>query len=152
MRALDTIRDVNEKVSSIDSNEIEILNLVWSRINSDELKDNKEDLKQTLMNQLAEMIEHNVPVCSTGRVTRLVDTLNVVDPLINIKSSTDIRQEMLLKASKIRKDLEDKNNNNVEDDVLKETITHQLKKDYVDSKILSEERFNVELNEWINFI
>lgn len=143
LRALEEIRNNNERVSSVDSNEMDVLNLVWSRINSDELKENQEDLKKTFMSQLGEMIEHNNPVCSTGRVTRLVDTLNVVDPLINIKSTTDIRQEMLLKASKIRNELENKDKN-VDDVVVKDTIITQLKKDYLDTNILSEDRFNSE--------
>jgi len=112
------------------------------------------------------MQEHGYSVCATGRFTRLVDTLNVIDEEVSIKPSYVINQEMMNKSSKIRenmlntysenerKELEKGTSNNQEeyDKNLKEKIVGELKEDYVKTKILTKEKFDNEINKWINEI
>ncbi len=146
--------------------EVDVLNLVWNRIHSDVHADNLKAVKESLFNQLADMQEHGVTVCATGRFTRLVDTLNVIDNEVTIKPSYVIHQEMMNKSSKIRdtmlntyserdrKELEKGTSCKQEqfDQNLKEQIVETLKEDYVKTKILSQEKFDHQINQWIDDI
>ena len=119
-----------------------------------------------MFNQLADMQEYGVTVCATGRFTRLVDTLNAIDNEVTIKPSYVINQEMMNKSSKIRdnmlntysesdrKELEKGTSCKQEqfDQNLKEQIVETLKEDYVKTKILSQEKFDHQINQWIDVI
>lgn len=164
IKSLNTIMMQNTKIHSLDMDELEILDTIWNRI-KDEHKEN-EDVVNTLVCQLADMQEHGNTVCSTGRATRLVDTLNVIDKDVKIMPTYAVNEEMMLTASNIRekmyqeqtseerKLLENGTSLNQEDfdNKLKIAITSKLKKDYVTTGILSEEKFNTELSKWINEI
>ena len=152
--------------------EKDALNLVWNRIHSELHKGNQDDLKRNLFNELADMQEHGITVCSTGKFNRIIDTLNMADPVVSITHSKAIRPEMMTRSSKIREDalhVFETNHNKAErdliemgtaeesvqntfDDNLKTTIKDTLKKEYVDSKIMSQSKFNKELEEWIDYI
>lgn len=133
MSVLDRINDTNGYVSSMKMKEKDVLKLVWNRIN--QLK--KEELKTTLINELSECVEHNTIVCTQGRASRLVDTLNIIDPEVRICDDTVLRQEMLMKASKIKD---------------KKKIREELEKEYVDAGLISKEKFDIEINSWIDYI
>lgn len=164
IKSLNVIAMQNSKIYSLDMDELEILSTVWNRI-KDNHKEN-DDVVNTLVYQLADMQEHGNTVCSTGRATRLVDTLNIVDTEVKIMPTYAINQEMMLTASNIRekmyqeqtseerKLLENGTSLNQEDfdNKLKDNITKKLRKDYVNTGVLSEEKFNVELSKWINEI
>lgn len=164
IKSLNVIAMQNSKIHSLDMDELEILSTVWNRI-KDEHGGN-DDIVNTLVCQLADMQEHGNTVCSTGRATRLVDTLNVVDTEVKIIPTYAINAEMMSTASNIRNDVlmsynEDErklleagtsNAQNDYENLLKDNITKKLRKDYVTTGILSEEKFNVELSKWINEI
>ena len=146
--------------------EVDILHLVWNRMYSDVHKDNLDNVKESLYNQLAGMQEHGLTVCATGRFTRIVDTLNVIDEAVSIKPSYIINEEMMNKSSKIRenmlnayseterKELEKGTSATQEeyDNKLKSKIVDTLQKDYVETKILSQEKFDHQIKKWINEI
>ena len=127
---------------------------------------NLEAVKESLFNQLTDMQEHGVTVCATGRFTRLVDTLNVIDNEVTIKPSYIINQEMMNKSAKIRetmlhpyseserKELEKGTSYKQEqfDQNLKEKIVENLKEDYVKTNILTQENFDHQISKWINDI
>lgn len=164
IKSLNTIMMQNTKIHSLDMDELEILDTIWNRI-KDEHAEN-EDVVNTLVCQLADMQEHGNTVCSTGRATRLVDTLNVIDKDVKIMPTYAVNEEMMLTASNIREKmyqeqtpeertlLENGTSLNQEDfdNKLKDAITSKLRKDYVITGILSEEKFNTELSKWINEI
>ena len=166
LKSLNRIEKNTSPFTFSDMKEVGVLNLVWNRIHSDVHKDNLDTVKESLYNQLADMQEHGYSVCATGRFTRLVDTLNVIDEEVSIKPSYVINQEMMNKSSKIRenmlntysenerKELEKGTSNNQEeyDKNLKEKIVGELKEDYVKTKILTKEKFDNEINKWINEI
>jgi len=139
------------------------LELVWNRID-DPIFENKDDVKNILIEELASMHEHDEVVCPTGRFVRIIDTLNVIDPEVNIKPKYAINEEMMNKSAKIRNDMlnsrDDKDmlergtspNQNDFDNKLKENILDQLKKEYVDTNILNNDEFTIEINKWIDFI
>ena len=166
LNSLDSIEKSTSPLTFCKMKEVDALNLVWNRIHNDKHSKNRDDLKDTLFNELAEMQEHGKTVCSTGKFTRIVDTLNVVDDEVAIKPTYAINQEMMDKSAKIRNEMLEKFDENEKkklemgtssnqdefDNKLKTQIKTVLHKDYVESKILTEERFNSELNKWIDHI
>lgn len=164
IKSLDKILSTTHKLSHSDMTETEALNLVWNRIHSPIHKQNINDLKNTLVNQLSEMQIHGHNVCSTGRFDRIIDTLNVVDPDVSIKPTYAINAEMMDKSAQIRNNLLESQNNRSElekgtahnqtefDQILKETIINQLTKDYVDTNIMTPTKFKIELDKWIEHI
>lgn len=85
-RALTTLNTMSGKnyVSSLDTNESEILKNVWDRVNSHENENNKEELKQSFIRSLSECVEpdwqgNDQQVCTVGRVSRIINTLTLQD-------------------------------------------------------------------------
>lgn len=153
-------RNGNDKLSSIGISEKEALKLVWERIKQQQYN----DAMNILVNQLANMQNNDITVCSTGRLTRIIDTLNGIDEMVNIRPIYAINEEMMLKSAKIRDDyikelsedvqkrFEEGTNSDQEDDMVRSRIRDVLYKDYVDSGILTIDRFNSEVNKWINHV
>ena len=166
LKSLNRIERNTLRFTFSDMKEVDVLNLIWNRIHSDVHADNLETVKESLFNQLADMQEHGIVVCATGRFTRLVDTLNVIDNEVTIKPSYVINQEMMNKSSKIRENMLNTYNENERkelekgtsykqeqfDQNLKEKIVEILKEDYVKTKILSQEKFDYQINQWIDDI
>ncbi len=167
LHAIDAAEKNYLPLSFTDLKEIEVLALVWNRMNSDKHSDTLNVLKENLADELAECIEHDKPVCSTGRISRILDTLNMVDEAVNIKPSFIINEEMMNRAAKIRDDdysnLSDEDKKLVDNiinndfqkqwtDNLKEKIKTQLYDDYVKSDILTEHKFKEDIKEWIDEI
>lgn len=144
-KALKHIKTNNIRVDAIDSHEVDTLNTVWSRIK--QLSNKDTDLRENLVTELSEMVEHGEVVCPTGRTSRLINSLNGIDPLVDIKPTYAIKEEMLSKAAVIRNSLGEQ----IDDYTLKEQIRETLKKEYVDTKILTPERFIIE-TDWIEHI
>ncbi len=166
LKSLNCIERNTSPFTFSDMKEVDVLNLVWNRMHSDVHEHNLEAVKENLFEQLAAMQEHGVTVCATGRFTRLVDTLNVIDNEVRIKPSYVIHQEMMNKSSKIRenllntyseterKALEEGTSNTQEqfDQKLKEKIVDNLTDDYVKTNILSQEKFDHQISTWIDDI
>lgn len=173
LSALDSIERSMIPLSSTNLKEVDALNLVWSRIHQPINDQNKDTLKENLYNELADCIEHDKPVCSTGKFTRILDTLNVVDPEVTIKPGYILQKEMIAKAGKVQQDMM-KNLNSAEKALinsatenemqmkflteLRKNIENELRKDYVtapngsDNGVLTEQHFQRELQKWINEI
>lgn len=78
----------------------EILAMVWIRIKK--LQDS-ENAKEMLLNNLVDCIQHGYPVCATGKIARIVDTLTIFDEsLIKSKPTWMIKEEIQAKAANIR--------------------------------------------------
>ena len=168
LKSLNRIEKNTSPFTFSDMKEVDVLNLVWNRIHSDVHADNLKSVKESLFNQLADMQEHGVTVCATGRFTRLVDTLNVIDNEVTIKPSYVINQEMMNKSSKIRENMLNSYSENESerkelekgtsykqeqfDQNLKEKIVENLKEDYVKTKILTQEKFDHQISKWIDNI
>ena len=167
IKALDTIEKSTQKLSFSDMKEIELLNLVWNRIHDDCNKDNIDNLKNNLKNELSESIEYGLPVCVTGRFNRIIDTLNKIDPVVNIIPTNAINQEMMNTAAKIREDIFNKYNDEDKklinslkpsliqeqfDTEFKDKIRSTFKETYVDKKILTQNKMNTLIEGWIDYI
>ncbi len=163
--SLEKVVNNTTPLSSLDATELDALNLVWNRIKSFDLE-TADNLKETLFEELASMQEHGTTVCSTGRFTRIVDTLNGVDEAVSIKPTYAINEEMLGRAAKIRSDMlinvdeiergllerGTSTKQNEFDDNLKNTIINTLHDEYVKTSIISDDKFKVETDKWINDI
>ena len=76
--SLDYIRTHNARHLVANLTEMELLRLVWQRINHPVNQAHQDDLKEALAFQLADCQQHGSVVCTTGRTTRLLpDPKNV---------------------------------------------------------------------------
>lgn len=166
LKSLDSIERNISPLMFSDMKEADALSLVWNRIHSDVNEDNRDSLKENLLSELAEMQEHGKAVCATGRFTRIVDTLNAVDPEVAIKPTYIINEEMMTKSADIRSKMMEKMTENDKnrfergthpqqdqlDDDLKKEIKGTLHEEYVKSDIMTEAKFEAEINKWIDEI
>jgi len=177
-KTLDTIETKNQKLSSMKMSEVDALNLVWNRINDPNNNNNIGNLKDNLVNELAECNERIVgdkksQVCSTGRFSRIIDTLNMCDydNSIKIIPKNLLNQELMNKAAKIRQDMVNNESENVKnalevlepDDNQKkicDTFTNNFKEklldtyneEYVKKGVISKDILDSQVDKWINHI
>lgn len=165
-----TSLDSNNTISSLNSTDIDVLHLVWNRINDPRNEQQRATMIGNLVNELAECVEHDSIVCCTGRVNRIVDSLNMVDKDVVIKPQWAINKELMDKAAVIREEMltnhpnikaaMDKLNPTTEEQQICDTFTDQFKeqlynvfrKEYIESGIMSEDKLNSCVNGWIDHI
>ena len=171
IRVLDRIEMNNDLLTSANTTEVDVLHLVWNRIHNDVNKDNEQALKENLVDELSEAVEHGNIVCTTGRVNRIIDSINTIDPEISIKPKWALQKEMVEKAGKILQDFleklseedrgdfesleptpEQERKNEVLSGRIKEEIRKEFRETYVNGGILTDETLNAELNQWIDTI
>lgn len=166
LRVIDKIEINTEILSSVGMREAEILALIHDRINDDANKDVKHTLMENLVEELADSVnEQGYLHCTQGRISRMLNALNVLDPVISIKPKWAIRQEMLNDASvtkqrildalpgKLKRKIE--NGGDVSDKFdanFRSFIKERFKNIYVDSGVLTPHDLNKELEEWIDHI
>jgi len=167
LRVLDTIEKSTLIQGHAGMKESELLQLVWNRIGMLPA-DQRDTLVGNLVNELSEGVEHGLVMCGTGRTNRIVDSLNMVDPLVTIKPKWALNQEMMGKAGQIRAELierlsEEKHAalecpnptpaqeelNDQFDNLFKETLQSQFKRDYVDTGLMQQTILDNELGKWI---
>jgi hypothetical protein len=106
-RVLNSINN-KDKHSKYNKTEQEILNLVWNRINNDINKNNKDELILSLANQLISAVEEDTVVCSTGKIMRIMGSLEALDngnDLNALKPKWAIENEIAHMSIKIRDDV-----------------------------------------------
>lgn len=84
---LDQINNLNGFHTGTQSHEMEILRLVWQRINHSINHSNLENLQENLLVQLADCKNGGIILCITGRITRIVQSLECLDAenIVDIK-------------------------------------------------------------------
>ena len=101
LKTLDQICSTGMKNSAIEDDEIQLVNTLWNRSKCVDNKDNKENIQNAIVDSLVD----GVGVCSSGRCTRLLSSLVLLDydeNLSNGFSTTEqIRNEMLETANKV---------------------------------------------------
>ena len=169
--ALDNIEKNNHLLGATNTKEVDLLHLVWNRIHSRINHENKETLKENLINELSESVEHNAVVCTSGRFNRIIDTLNFIDPDVTIKPTWAIQSEMMNSAVKIREEMMSNlstadrniisNYSESESDIkkynsfmdeFKSRLITDFHKTYVESGLMSKDLLESEINKWINNI
>lgn len=130
----------------------EILTMVWHRINSPVNENVQNELKNNLLDQLADSsIAVDSPYCLVGRITRMVQTLQSLDAegLVDIKTFDIIVKEVQHKIPVLRDEffadhpnlLESYENNQDDEAVAEQLIQYvkkQLYKDYPDTAKIRE--------------
>lgn len=88
------------KHSRFDKTEQEVFNLVWNRV-----KDNQ-DMTDMFMDNLNSCVENEHVVCSTGKIMRMLSTLDVVDDETpDLKPEWVVRQEIMSTIANVIKKL-----------------------------------------------
>lgn len=152
--------------------ELEALHVVFNRIQS-QYRERKQRnaVMDNLVRELSECVEYGELVCSEGRVNRIVDTLNYIDPLVRIKPKWALTQEMMTKCAELRSKLLKREPSEIIDALenpnptsrqkmlirnfmkkLKREIERDFTRTYVDSGIMSKDMLKNELNQWLDSI
>ena len=141
----DTTNSIYNKMKSS-----ELIELVGNRIFNSEDEIYKDTCINNLALELNDCIENDHVVCHTGIFNRVLNSLNYIDKNVNVKSTNVLNDEMMNKCSLIRSQL----NDNIDDfdNRLKQKIRSELKKDYVDTNIITQEELNNIINVWIDYI
>jgi hypothetical protein len=137
---LRVMQKFNGRLSGINANELNVLNMVWKRINDPVNTSVKQDLVASLIAQLADAsMTLEQSRCLSGRVTRIIQSLQAIDAenIIHISSTEDIQREMSDKVPLLLS----KNLDIVEPEDLKSIVDRELRKDYVETQLLTEEQY-----------
>jgi len=138
--ALTVIENLNNvKHDTYNLTEQEALHLVWNRIQNVKDETLKNNMIETLSKQLDSGIEHGHIVCSSGKIARIIGSLDGIDNNIeNTRPIWAIRAEIGNLASKLR--------NN------KKEFEHSVKKTYIDDLKMNPSIIQPIIDEYIEFI
>jgi hypothetical protein len=105
VRVLELLDDATH--SRLGVSQKDALGAVWARIHDPVNADNREGMKQTLVQMLASGVEHDVPVCSTGRLMRIVGALDGADAedIVRIRPAWAVQEELGTLSAKVREDV-----------------------------------------------
>jgi hypothetical protein len=78
LAVLNTI-EKGERITTFDDNEDNIFAYTWERCNHPNNADNEENLKEAVINALADSIERGAQVCINGRTSRVLNSLASLD-------------------------------------------------------------------------
>lgn len=173
-RAAQVLRELSKGIANLgyeQAKEIEALQLVWNRINSQvysQESDKRRALMENLVTELAECIEYGELVCPTGRLNRIIDTLNHQDPIVNIQPKWAIQKTMAQRAKAIEKGMLDKSRSEVRDAMratnpsarqrqlqtefmqkVRSAIERDLTRRYVDTGLMTKQLLKTELDAWM---
>lgn len=139
--ALHVIENLGEsKNSSFDVTERDALVMVWDKINKNPSM--KNNLTETLAKQLSSSIENGHIVCSSGKITRIMSTLDGVSNEAS-RPMWAIREELANKASKIREQMTEKYGDTPEAGRrMKAAFESEIKNDYINKLGMSEKVIN----------
>ena len=153
--------------------ESDLLHFVWNRIHNKCNYERIDMLKDNLYSRLLECNEDDTKVCASGIFSRLIDTLNYCDAenIVEIIPKYVLNKELMTKAAKISNDFKQKQDkyiqellekielNKEEEHIIKNYIERfkiklidEFRKDYIDTKIISEDILFLEINKWIDYI
>ena len=177
LQALDAIERNTIPISSLEKREIDVLTLVWNRINDPVNQERKTNLIDILSNQLNDCVDTSTGGvhCASGRVSRVMQTLEGTDaePIVSIKPEWVITREIVDSAANIYKNLIDSADQPTKQacEIDQDDATHQQKElfaafknqyntllrekfttDYVEHKLLSPELVDVKIAEIVNAI
>lgn len=90
--------------STMGASEVDALRIVWTRIQGTRDKQTQENLKETLAKQLASGVEKGHVVCSTGRIARIVGTLDGIEEAgaTQVRPLWAVKEEIASMAARVR--------------------------------------------------
>ena len=129
--ALYVIDSLNDNLhGTYNLSELDALGLVWKKISS-EPKDIKENMTETLTKQLASGIENGCIVCSSGKISRIISSLEGSDHVKPVRPLWALKEELANKAIQIRdKVSEEHGDDNI---LMKQMFEEEVNKEYIDT-------------------
>jgi hypothetical protein len=101
LRVLDRLSDVMNE--SMGASDLSSLRVVWSRVKEEREVGRSADMIEILGKQLASGVEHGTVVCSTGRISRIVGTLEgLEESAVSARPMWAVRSEIASLASRVR--------------------------------------------------
>ena len=171
MNAIKTLDECEKNIvplSQTHTTESDTLALVWTRIHHPDNKDRCTDLKNNLIYQMDSAVEGKMPVCATGRVARILGTLERTDAdenLVSLRPKWALKEElsnMVLstreKALKdaphnVRQAYEEAKPTTEQQDIsnrfisgIRNTITENCQNAYVKTGLIKNEEIKMELD------
>jgi hypothetical protein len=162
--SLNKMKKINGQISKLNMTEIDILKLVWNRINNPINAANITNLKDNLVLELADsMIDDDNVYCVQGRASRIIQSLECSDAenIINLKPIWIIKEEIGTLFGKYRNKIYEKLNdtqktiynktsniskyeekviNNI-NNIMYNKINEILRKKYLDTQIINEQQY-----------
>lgn len=169
MRVLASLTDAVH--SRYNKGETDIFNNVWSRINNPVNKDRRRDMILMLAQNMASGVEHDKIVCSTGKVVRIVGSLDGMDaePLPELKPEWAINEEISQAAAKVRQEILESSTDAEKEayealepsetqqqlakalsDKMRASLVAKCEKDYVDNKIIDKTIMDIKLRDYLD--
>lgn len=122
----------DSKHSAFNISEREALAMVWRKIQTTEDPTLKRNLTETLAKQMSSAIEKGHVVCSSGKITRIMGTLDGVSNEAT-RPMWVIREELAAKASQIRDEMLDKYGDTDEAvESMRSAFSEAIRKEYVE--------------------
>ena len=104
LMTLDDLNDTNEH-STFGLTETEALGKTWAKIQDTKDLGTRGNLEEMLGRQLASAVENGHVVCSTGKISRIVDTFQgVTDDVERTRPLSAVSEELGTLAAKVRED------------------------------------------------
>lgn len=100
IKALDSIS--KKKNPRFGVSELEVLNVVWGRIQATPSEDKRTNLAEMLTKQLASAIENGFVVCSSGKISRLIGTFDGIDDQPQSRPLWALNEEIAHLANQVR--------------------------------------------------
>ena len=92
--------------SKYQKSEKDIFNMSFDRIMSKTNPEEKKNLIIMFAQNIASAVEYDIVVCSTGKITRMLSSFDIIDTeLPDLKPDWIIKEEIANKSSKIREDI-----------------------------------------------
>ena len=138
--------------SRFEKSEQDVFNLIWDKVKS------KNDSKELFLDGLNSGVEHGYVVCSTGKIMRMLSTLDIVDDNVpNLKPEWVIKQEIMQtigntinKLTKQEKtQYESEHNDNIKN-IVKNRVRNKCVKEY--KNVLQESILDIYLKEYFEYI
>lgn len=145
--ALHVIENLGDsRHGSFDVTERDALVMVWDKINKN--PNMRGNLTETLAKQLSSSIENGHIVCSSGKITRIMSTLDGVSNEAS-RPMWAIREELANKAAKIREEMTEKYGDTPEAGRrMKDAFESEVKNDYINKLGMSEKVINPLISEY----
>ena len=156
--------------SKYQKSEKDIFNMSFDRIMSKTNPEEKKNLIIMFAQNIASAVEYDIVVCSTGKITRMLSSFDIIDTeLPDLKPDWIIKEEIANKSSKIREDIlktstkkeveaymnyddtcdEKKALHEAVVDKMKSRLIDECTKDYVETKNLTQSGLDVILADYL---
>jgi len=156
--------------SKYQKSEKDVFNMSFNRIMSKTDPEEKKNLTIMFAQNIASAVEYDIVVCSTGKITRMLSSFDVIDTeLPDLKPDWIIKEEIANKSSKIREDiLKESSEKEVEAymnyddtcdekkelyeavvDKMKSRLIDECTKDYVETKNVTQSGLDVLLTDYL---